>query len=607
MSLKPPDALNNTLSSLELHVPYTDLGTYALPNTSNQQSGWDSAVDATPIGGTLFIPSAPWYVPTPTCDRRINIVGEGIGSALIVSGGAGVDGFVYDPGTLVWGTMLRDFSVIGLTAGSCRYGFVARHMADSILHDIYVKAGGTWEVSIEGLLVCKTRFRLPGANALFPYDTGLPLAPAVRSTNGMRVVGGVSHPSNANTLDDVIEALTGQGLLVDATVGSPGSFNNEVSGTYQGITGKPIHIKGASHWKISHVHVEAAGTVTIEDCSDATIGPAAYMGVDVDLINSDDIDIDGAVTDVLTIDSNCQRTKLGRVYYNALAGGTIVDNGVGTVSDGRLINNAGANTSRALPGPIESLNLLRSDGLRIWQDGTIKPVGSTISAGTITKAGDGQGDTRKLFSPFSGLMAGASAVYFEGTSADALRETLGNYVTLSAWVYIPSGQANQPNVTIEANVVGGLGTATGQATSATDVWTHLTLTVPVDGAATQLNLKLRNTVASTGNWYISYTSCVLGRSSPRARLSPKRDYRYAELTFDPADIPDGTVLNQNITVQGCALGDKVAVSWSLGTFNGILITGRVVAANTVQVTILNHSTAAANFASGVMRVETWSY
>lgn len=597
MTLKPPSGSNSPLLdglgvfSLDEFGPHGD-------GATSDQAAWDAAVAATPAGGTLVIPIADFYIPTPIVSKGISIVGYGIGSAIHVNAGVGTDGLIYDPGTLKAGLTLRDFSVIG-GASACRYGLVVRRLADSVIEDVYVKAGGTWEVSLEGLLVCKTRIRCPGNNYTFPYSS-------TRSTNGIRVVGSSTHPANANTLDNVVEALAGDGMLIDATVGSAGSFNNEILGTYQGITGKPLHIKSASYWKIAHAHFESSGVLTIENCSYAEMGRGLYAGVDVSLVSSDDIEIDGAAVNQLTIDSNSDRTKLGRVAYNLLGTGGITDNGSGTTSDGRLVDVSGATKSRGLPGSAETNNLLPSDGIRKWDVATPKPLGSFISPGTITKTGDGQADTRKLFPPFAALIQGASAVYFEKVTSNEVEQCKGNHVTFSAWVYIPSGQANQPAIVMEANIVGGLGTATGQSTAATDAWTRLSITVPVATASTEVNLKLRNTVASTGDWYIAGTSCVLGRTGPRSRPDRVVPKRYAEMTWDMASTADGAVANQNVTVQGCAVGDKAEATYSTLTGNGAIIAARVVAANTVQVTVFNKSGVALDPASGTLRVWTES-
>ena len=599
MTLKPPSGSNTALIQTDGVVSLADHGVHGDGVTSDQ-AAWDAAVAATPVGGTLYIPIGDFYIPTPVCTKAINVLGAGIASAIHVNAGTGADGFVYGTTSRINGVTLRDFSVIG-GANAARYALVIQNVSRSKIERVYVKAGCTYAVSLEGVQISELDFVIPGNNVTFPYTSTAP-------TGGIRVVGSSLDPSNANHIHVVAEAMTGKGVFQDASVGTAGAFNNHYTGTVEGLTDDAVHIKGNNStfdWSVNvHMEIPGGGSsstnsgLRIESCQNGKVFSRCEQ---ITVTGSRAVEIEGYCYG-LSIDSTSSYCEVGNLRYGA---GGIVDSGANTIYRGKLENTSSVNIAQAGAGAADTGNLLRSDGLRAW-DTTPKPVGSTIVAGTITKTGDGQGDTRRLFVPFAGLMAGAAAIYHEAVSAADLEEIKGRYVTLSAWVYIPSGQANQPTVVVETNITSG-STFTGQSTAVTDTWTQVSITSPIPTGAAGVNLRLRNTNASTGNWYIAGTSSVVGRVAPRTRPTRVRSRRYAELTWDPASIADGAVANQNVTVQGAALGDQAVASFSLGTGNGVMISARVIAADTVQVTVFNKSGGALDLASGTLRVETWSY
>ena len=81
----------------------------------------------------------------------------------------------------------------------------------------------------------------------------------------------------------------------------------------------------------------------------------------------------------------------------------------------------------------------------------------------------------------------------------------------------------------------------------------------------------------------------------------------ASTTWDPASIADGDAESKNVTVTGAAVGDSVDVAFpmlvSASGQAGMQITASVYTANTVKVTISNHSGGAVNLDSGTLVVK----
>jgi hypothetical protein len=75
-------------------------------------------------------------------------------------------------------------------------------------------------------------------------------------------------------------------------------------------------------------------------------------------------------------------------------------------------------------------------------------------------------------------------------------------------------------------------------------------------------------------------------------------------TKDWASIADGAMASQTVTVTGCAIGDVAQASMSVAVPAGMQLTATVTAADTVTVTLMNHSGSAQDLASGTLTVLT---
>ncbi len=80
---------------------------------------------------------------------------------------------------------------------------------------------------------------------------------------------------------------------------------------------------------------------------------------------------------------------------------------------------------------------------------------------------------------------------------------------------------------------------------------------------------------------------------------------HGSATWDPASVANGAMISTTVTVYGAAIGDPVAVGFSLSVPAGVQLTGAVTAADTVTVTMMNHSGGAVDLGSGILRARIW--
>jgi hypothetical protein len=72
--------------------------------------------------------------------------------------------------------------------------------------------------------------------------------------------------------------------------------------------------------------------------------------------------------------------------------------------------------------------------------------------------------------------------------------------------------------------------------------------------------------------------------------------------WDPPSVAAGAFTSTTVTVAGCAVGDCVQVGFTPAVPAGVILTGQVTAANTVTVTLVNHTGAAVDLAAGTLLV-----
>ena len=79
---------------------------------------------------------------------------------------------------------------------------------------------------------------------------------------------------------------------------------------------------------------------------------------------------------------------------------------------------------------------------------------------------------------------------------------------------------------------------------------------------------------------------------------------YAEVTYDPSSLPDGTGETKAVTVPGVALGDKAFVVAPYDE-QDITVTCYVQGADTVEIRVQNESGSTHNLASGTWKILVW--
>jgi len=76
-------------------------------------------------------------------------------------------------------------------------------------------------------------------------------------------------------------------------------------------------------------------------------------------------------------------------------------------------------------------------------------------------------------------------------------------------------------------------------------------------------------------------------------------------TWDPPNLADGAATSTTLTVTGAVVGNIVGVSHSQGIPGGMLLVGSVTAPDTVTATLVNHTGAPVDIASGTLRAMVW--
>jgi hypothetical protein len=78
-------------------------------------------------------------------------------------------------------------------------------------------------------------------------------------------------------------------------------------------------------------------------------------------------------------------------------------------------------------------------------------------------------------------------------------------------------------------------------------------------------------------------------------------------TWDPGTVANGAVTSVKLAVAGASLGDPVMASHTRSLAAGVLLAASVTAADEVTVTLVNHSGAAFDLASGTLRASVWRF
>jgi hypothetical protein len=100
--------------------------------------------------------------------------------------------------------------------------------------------------------------------------------------------------------------------------------------------------------------------------------------------------------------------------------------------------------------------------------------------------------------------------------------------------------------------------------------------------------------------YGKLTTVWSGQSPANNSADPKTGSK----THDWASIADGAFASTTVPVTGCILGDTATASMNIAVPAGMQLTASVTTADTVTVTLFNHSGSAQDLASGTLRAKT---
>jgi len=291
-----------------------------LPDGSTDcQPAYVAAIAALPVGGTIHVSQGKWKLSTElACNKQINFRGDGIASVIWLDVGTSAEGIVVGNNTTyITGIKWRDFAILG-GDNSCNNALILKKVNGSRFENVHVLAGATgFNVNIQWAVNNYYNF-ICSINNVYPYA---PSAPAIGAIIAATPAG-AAEVCNANEFDCIIEGGSGKGLHI---VSSGDNGNNYIRGTYEGITGYAIHIKGGSRAHLHDIHSEATAInrneIVIEDHVHSYVGPAVFSASggpgynDVQIINSSDTTINGVDCNRLSIDANSAYTNIVSINF----------------------------------------------------------------------------------------------------------------------------------------------------------------------------------------------------------------------------------------------------------------------------------------------------
>ncbi len=486
--------------------------------STNNASAFASCISAMSDGDTLYLPYGNYKTNSQVLvNKRINLIGDGIGSAITCNVGTGTDCVVFDRGgsTLIETARIENIAIVGATS-SVQNGLLLKNFVRGDVRNVYIGTGtvsGGYGFVCEGCLINTFEQVVVSNSTPFPYTYGTP-------DGGMLFKGSSTYPSNANLIKNcVIEPGAGKGIFIDGATGTTGTTNNWIiGGTIEGATMTyGIHIKGANYFSVSNVHVEdlsstfTKANIKIENSVSGFLGAGSF-GNNLEFVNADDITVENLAINNLSVDSASQRNRFGNLTWNLSGTGTYADSGTESTYTGQIRNAGSANASPTGPSSAApSHNLLRNGGAEVWAGSN--PTEWGVSSGTLTQTGTGLGDTRKLYGDYAVKVSGGTATTLVNLPAEELPRVLGQSVTITGWVYVASGQATQPVVALQVWYNGGSSAYGIAAITATDQWVPVRLTSPVPSNATQVQVAFVNSAsAAAGIYYIDGVSITFGRA-----------------------------------------------------------------------------------------------
>ena len=174
----------------------------------------------------------------------------------------------------------------------------------------------------------------------------------------------------------------------------------------------------------------------------------------------------------------------------------------------------------------------------------------------------------------------------QGLSSERVTQLRGQRLTLTAWVYVPSGQTSPSKISISYDGPSGNSVYREIVTFAS--WHFVTLSTVIPSDATTIFVRFYANAAAANDSEIMYISLVTLRQGDwRAPFSPhpKDALKILETTFtwNPGNLIDGAgETKADVSVTGAVFGDKVLVAAPY-SLQGLLMTPYVHAADTIGI------------------------
>ena len=88
-------------------------------------------------------------------------------------------------------------------------------------------------------------------------------------------------------------------------------------------------------------------------------------------------------------------------------------------------------------------------------------------------------------------------------------------------------------------------------------------------------------------------------------VSERRRFLTGSKTWDPGSVSDGAMTSTTVTVTGAVLGYGASAHLSVAVPAGAILGANVTAADTVTVTLINHTGGALDLASSTLTADVW--
>lgn len=524
--------------------------------------------------------------------KSINIIGTGVNSGFYLDINENTNGIRYGNAEVLSSSISlmhsiwQDFGIYGNT-NSCKNALVLTGLVQCSFVNIHVMAGtntvgsGGFGVYASALQSCR-----PVEFNFNQFYTKYPVT-VVTPANGFR---GATLAGGVGTLIDcdfklIADGGMGYGIFMQ------GMQASTLSGLSEGNSIYALALENCSYNNIRNFYMEAGGaTISLIDANGIrnVYGPGIFhngnqTGIQLQACNG--CVIDGVNITKLVIDNGTSNTKIGNISTEGQTISNILDFGTNTI---QLNANATGYQETNNAGQLADFSSIIYNGsLDRWIDATT-PAGSWGKVNTTMTR-----ETSIVKQGISSALCATSALYPAGyvsLSIPVLPTAItNNRVTVSGWVYVPSGQ---PDVSIANFYDSGAAVTGGITVTEKNVWKRITFSISLNlnGLYTSLSILFAHST-TTGNFYLDGWSVVAGNAGGPAFFTPNayEFVRYTgQATWNPGTISDGTFVARDFTVLGATLGMSATAGAGVDVVD-CLVSATVTAANTVTVVIQNET------------------